>query len=60
MQSKMDIPEKLGIQSTQDGEKHNTTRAGHHHTQVKTNSANKTWGKDEPNIASMRNSQWVT
>jgi len=33
MQSKMDIPEKLVIQSTQDGEKHNTTRAAHHHTE---------------------------
>jgi len=37
----MDNPEKLATQGTQDDEKHNTTRAGHH-TQINTHYANKT------------------
>ena len=40
----MDNPEKLATQGTQDEEKHNTKRVGHHHTQTNTNNVNKTRG----------------
>ena len=39
---KMDSPEKLKTQGTQDEEKHNTIRVGHHYTQTNTNNVNKT------------------
>ena len=36
----MDNPEKMATQRTQYEEKHNTTRVGHHHTQINTNNVN--------------------
>jgi hypothetical protein len=39
--SKMDNPEKLATQVTQDEEKHNTACAGHHYAQTNTHNVNK-------------------
>ena len=39
---KIDNPEKLATQGTQDKEKHNTICVGHHYTQTNTNNINKT------------------
>ena len=42
-QSKMENPEKLATQGTQDQDKHNTIQCvGHHYMQANTNNANKT------------------
>ena len=41
-QSKIDNPEKLAPQGTQNEEKHITIGVGHHNTQTNTNNENKT------------------
>ena len=41
----MDNPEKLATHGTQYGEKHNTTRAGHHCTQTNWNMRVTIWRK---------------
>ena len=63
-QSKMDNPEKLKTQGTQDKQKLNTTCVGHHYTQTNTNNINKTYallhttrGKYEPNVVSTQKLQ---
>ena len=40
---KMDNPEKLATYGTQDEDKNNTIRVGHHYTQANTNNVNKSW-----------------
>ncbi len=66
-QSKMNNPEKLATQGTQNKEKHKTISVGNHYKQTNTNNVNKkrallqtTGGKDEPNIVFMWKSQHET
>ena len=66
-QSKMNNPEKLTTQGTQDKEKHKTICVGNYYMQTNTNNVNTkrallqtTGGKDEANIVFMRKSQHGT